>query len=99
MTQLPYFQSLEPSLNLLQTKYRSILNPVLAIPMLDGLQLTDVDLISGVTVIPHRLARKMQGWIITDQNASAVIYRSQPLNDKFLTLTSNAQVRVSLWVY
>jgi len=97
--QLPYIQSIDPVLNLLQTKWRSQLNPILAIPMLDGLQLTDVRLVTGVNVINHKLGRKQIGWIVTDTNANEGVYRTEPLNDVNLTLTATGNVTVSLWVY
>ncbi len=96
---LPYLQSDDQTLNLLQTKWRAELNPLLALPLISGLQLTAVLLSIGSTVINHKLGRTLQGWILTDQNASAKIYRSRPLNDTTLTLTSDAAVTVSIWVY
>jgi hypothetical protein len=83
----------------MQTKWASELNPVLAIPLLHGTQLTEISLINGVTVINHRLQRTQQGWLITDISAAATIYRSQPFNSTSLTLTSSAAVTISLWVY
>lgn len=99
MSQLPLFKSDDQSLSLLQTKWKSVLDPVLAIPILGGVQLKSISLKAGETVINHLLGRMQQGWFLTDQNASASIYRSKPLNDKTLSLTSSAAVIVSLWVY
>lgn len=86
-------------LELMQTKWASILNPFIAIPFLNGQLLTGIVLVNGVTVINHKLSRMQQGYVVTDQNASAAIYRSQPLNSTTLTLTSNASVTVALWVF
>lgn len=83
----------------MQTAYRSAINPVLAVPLLAGVQLDNVALISGVTIIDTLLQRQMQGWLITDINAAATIFRSKPFNNLTLTLTSNAACVVSLWVY
>lgn len=83
----------------MQTKWASELNPVLAIPFLNGIQLSQISLINGSTVINHRLQRMMQGWFITDINAAATIYRSQPFNPTTLTLTSSAAVIINLWVF
>ena len=47
----------------------------------------------------HGLQQTMQGWMITDINAAATVYRSQPLNDKTLTLTSSAACTVDLVVF
>lgn len=87
------------SWNLAQDRWANQLNPMLTLPPNQGFILQDVQLISGVTVVNHLLGRKMQGWMIADQDAAASIYRSAPLNDKTLTLTSNAAVTVALWVF
>jgi len=83
----------------LQNQWKSQLDPILANPILQGLQLKNVNLINGTTVVNHLLGRTQQGWIITDINGSASVYRSQPFNDKTLTLVSDAAVTASLWVY
>lgn len=83
----------------MQTRWASELNPVLDIPFLAGLQLTNISLINGATVINHKLQRQMQGWFITDVSAAATIYRSQPFNQTTLTLTCGAAVVVNLWVF
>jgi hypothetical protein len=67
--------------------------------MSQGVYLEGVNLINGVTQINSKLDRIMQGWMITDINGAATIYRSQPLNSKTLTLTSNAAVTVNLYVF
>ena len=101
--QLPWFSTdtgnLSQTINLLQTQWRKVLNPLLANQWTQGQLLTGVVLINGVTTISHKLGRQMVGWTITDQNALASIYRSQPLNATTLTLTSSAAVTVNLWVF
>lgn len=75
------------------------LNPIVASP-LNGMNILQrVILINGATTINHGLGRMMQGWFITDVNGAATIYRSQDLNSKTLTLTSNATVTVNIGVY
>lgn len=86
-------------LELMQTQWASQINPVLANPMNSANVLTGVILVNGITVINHKLGRKMQGWFVTDINAAAQIYRSAPLNETNLTLTSNAAVTVNLAVF
>jgi len=84
---------------LMETKWKSIIDPFLSNPTNNISILNDVVLINGVTVIDHKLGRNMQGWFLVDINAAATIYRSAPLNDKTLTLTSNAVATVSLGVF
>lgn len=82
-----------------RTKWKSQLDPVLANPLTNPRVLNKIVLTSGVNVINHGLQRDQQGWFITDINASASIYRSQPFNDKTLTLTSSAGATVNIVVY
>jgi hypothetical protein len=96
---LPYIQSDNNTLQLLQTQYRSQLNPVLANPLTNPLILKNVLLANGITVINHKLQRMMQGFIISDIDSPATIYRSAPLNDLTLTLTSNATATVAIVVF
>lgn len=83
----------------MQTQWAQQIDPVLANLMVRGQYLPNVLLINGVTVVNHKLSRKMQGYQICGQNAIADIIFSQPFNDKTLTLTSNAAVTVNLWVF
>ncbi len=96
---LPMFKDDSQNFMLLQNKWSSILNTVLGKPLSSANILTDVQLNTGVNVINHLLGRKMQGWIISDINASAILYRSQPFNDKTLTLTTNSDCVITLVVF
>jgi len=95
MAQLPLRLPIEQ----MQQQWKSQLDPILAIPMLSGLQLKSIALKSGANVINHKLGAVQQGWMITDQDGPATIYRSQPFNNLTLTLTSSAACNVNLWVY
>lgn len=88
-----------PSVDQMQTKWKSEIDPVLINPIVNGLPLAGVFLLNGTTTINHKLGRKMIGWFLTDQNAGTTIFRSAPLNDKTLTLTAGANVTVDLWVF
>lgn len=96
---LKYFYTNNKDLQLLQNAWTAEINPVLAIPQNNGVMLANVELNIGANTINHLLGRQMQGWQVIDQDASASIYRSQPLNSKTLTLTSSAPVTVKLWVF
>ncbi len=86
-------------LDLMQDRWASQLNPLLSNQLTQGLLLKDQFLVNGMTVINHRLGRQMVGWFVTDISGAAAIYRSAPLDDKTLTLTSDAPVLASLWVF
>jgi hypothetical protein len=85
--------------DLMQTKWASILNPIIASPLNNVSILKNIKLNNGATMINHLLGRNPQGWFIVDVDGPATIYRSQPFNDLILTLTSNAQVTVSIGVF
>ncbi len=84
---------------LMQRQWSSQLNPLLAVSLTQGSLLPNIALINGTVTFDHYLGRQMQGWIIVDQNALANIYRSAPLNSQTLTLTSDAIVTISLWIF
>ena len=86
-------------LDLMQTKWASILNPLIKSPLNNVFILENVVLNNGVTTINHLLGRTQQGWFLTDINGAATIYRSQPFNSLTLTLTSNAAVTISIGVF
>jgi hypothetical protein len=88
---LPYDQ--------MTVKWASELDPILRNLLINGQLITNVVIKTGNNVINHKLGRKQIGYIITDQNAQAQMYRSQPLNNLTLTLTSDADVTISLWVF
>jgi hypothetical protein len=85
--------------DLMLTKWASELNPIIAKPIINGLQLEEIKMVSGTNVINHTLDRIQQGWIITDINAASTIFRTQPFNDKTLTLSSANPCTINLWVF
>jgi len=89
-------------LDMMQTSWAQQLNPIIACPLLNGRLMTDIALVNGVTVVNHKLGRKLVGWQLTGINGPAVIYDNQATNqipELTLSLTSNAAVTVSLWVF
>ena len=96
---LPLQQTNILPLSLLQTQWKSQLDPVLANPITNMSILTNVTLNNGVTIINHLLGRTQQGWILVDVQGPAIIYRSAPFNNLTLTLTSGAATTVSIGVF
>lgn len=82
-----------------QTRWASIINPLLINPISNPSILENIALINGVTVINHKLGRTQQGWFLSDIQGAATIYRSAAFNDLTLTLTSNAAVTVNIGVF
>lgn len=85
-------------LDQMAVKWATELDPIIRNQLIRGI-LVPVKLINGVTVINHLLGRKQVGFIITDIDGAAIIYRSKPLNDLTLTITSNAAVNAVFWMF
>lgn len=96
---LPTIKSDDKEFQLMQDKWSSIINPVLANPLTKTNILKDIQLGTGVNVINHLLGRMMQGWYVTDIDASVSIFRSQPFNNSTLTLTSSGACTINLAVF
>lgn len=84
---------------MMQTQWAAVLEPVISSPIALPSLLSGVVLNNGVTVVNHKLGRVPQGWILTDINGSASIFRSAAFNPLTLTLTSNQTVTVGLAVF
>jgi hypothetical protein len=87
------------TLDNMQNRWASIINPLLSNPLNNSSLLKNIELQTGDNVINHLLGRTLQGWIIVDIQGVADIYRSMPLNDQTLTLNSSAAVTISLGVF
>lgn len=86
----------------MQTNWAQQINPVLALPTNKGLLLQSVSLTTGDNVIDHKLGRKLQGWQIVRQRASAALYDKQDANQMpalTLVLNTSANVTVDLFVF
>lgn len=83
----------------MQNQWASVLTPIIKNPIVSGGQLDDIILDTGDNVINHKLGRQPQGWVIVDIDAAAVIYRSAEMTPKTLTLNSDADCTVSIYVY
>ncbi len=88
-----------PSVDLMQTKWKSQIDPLIENPLTNGHLVKSVVLKSGVNTFNHFLGRNMIGWFLTDVNGPAQVFRSAPMNDKTLTLSSNAAATISIWVF
>ncbi len=96
---LPIFKDTNQPFQLMQSQWSSQLNPVLANPMTNLTILKDVSLVAGTNVINHTLGKTQQGWILTDRQGSATIYRNAPFNSKTLSLSVSAPVICSIGVF
>lgn len=99
---LPIFQSDHPVMMLMQTQWATQLDKLLNNPILGGNLIFDVDMAIGTNVINHKLGRKLQGWIVIGQDATASFYDNQATNSMpnlTLNLVSSAVVTINLYVF
>lgn len=99
---LPKFQTDDQALSLLQTNWKTQLDPVISLPLSNSLILENVQLVTGKNIIDHKLGRNLSGWIVTLQNGLSSIYDLQtinPLPDKNLWLQASSGVNVNLLVF
>lgn len=99
---LPIFQTDSKDLLLIQTNWSSQINPVLSLPINQGIILKSIVLTTGENTINHKLGRPLQGWFLVRQRALASIYDKQDTNtypQLSLILQSNANVTVDLFVF
>lgn len=100
--QLPTFNTPDQVLTLVQSRWSSILNPLIARPANNSSILKSIDLKAGTNTINTLLGRKLQGWTIVRQRAAASIYDNQDNNNNpeaTLILISSADVTVDLEVF
>ena len=90
---------LKLTMDLMQTRWKSLLDPILENPINSISIIDNVALVIGNNVINHRLGRKQQGWLILDIDAASTIYRSGDFNDKTLTLNASAAATIKLGVF
>lgn len=86
--------------SLLQNRWKAIIDPVLVLPMLNGVAINGISLTASTPLaIPTTLNRMQQGWFIIDNNANANVWRTAAFNDLTLTLEASANTTISIWVF
>lgn len=91
-TNLPFAQMI--------TRWASILNPFISIPILNGIQIDDIVMTANTPItINHKLGRLPQGWFVVDNSANAGIWRTQVFNTSTISLEATANTTISIWIY
>lgn len=72
--------------DLMQTRWKSILDPILENPLNDIFILDKVVLKPGKNQVQHKLQRKQQGWVVLDIKSAATIYNNSEFTDSTLEL-------------
>lgn len=93
--------NLSPKLpwSLANPKWAATLNPLLALPILNGNMVSAVLVANTPQAINTKIGRMQQGWFLTDNSADAVVWRTQPFNSTTLTLEASANTTVNVWVF
>lgn len=89
-------------LNMIQDNVSNVVDPIAGNPLVNGIILSKVALVSGANQIPHKLQRRLLGWFIVRQRSAATIYDTQDSNltpSIYLNLTASANVTVDLYVF
>jgi hypothetical protein len=83
MSRVNFTQIWSPSeeVTRLQSHIRTTLNPLLELPISDGVLQTDLSIATTDTLIDHKLGRQYEGFIITRLKSNSVIYESSSTND------------------
>ena len=100
MSQLPLQQTNIKDLSLLQTKWKSTLDPLLANPSNNSSIVSNIVLVANVPkTINHYLGQQMTGWKVIDINANANVWRTQPMNNTTITLQASANCVINIEVF
>jgi hypothetical protein len=91
-------QTADRELNRIQEQIIAAVNPLVKSTVLNYVELKDIALTSTTVDIEHTLGRQPLGWIITDNQADARVWRAA-WSDRFLSLTASGNTTISLLVY
>lgn len=89
-------------LETIQSNASATFDSITSNPLLNGIILKDIALISGDTTINHKLNKNLSGWMIIGQTAAADIFDKQSSNNlknRTLVLNSSAICTVSIYVF
>lgn len=90
---------LERDLTMVQTSIADTLDKVTNVQLIDGNILSNLVLPSlSRRSFQHKLGRKIIGWILIDNIANSNIWKISSDNN-FITLESNSDTIVSIWVF
>ncbi len=87
---------------LASSQWPSVLNPLLANPLIHGHFINNIRMTTGVNVINHGMGVRLQGYVVTLNSAAVTFYDSQATNQMpHLTLILNASGNstISLYVF
>jgi hypothetical protein len=87
--------------NRLQSNVAEILDALTSSEFVNGTFIKKTILTTD-TVIEHKLQREYEGWVVTDIDGSAIIYRSSTTNNfkqRQLILKASVQVNATIYIF
>jgi hypothetical protein len=87
----------DQTLNRVQDMIAQMVSSLISDPLLSR-QIISVSLASGSNVVSHNLKRQPKGWLISDRNSAATIYRTA-WDSASITLQLSAPLAGTLEVY
>lgn len=95
---LPRIRTTNSELNRIQENVATGLNFIQLSPLTGSIsRIENIVLETGIPQdVAHKLGRQPQGWIITDANGPASVFRSGPMNTLTVTLEASANVTISV---
>ena len=86
----------------LQSHIKTALNPLLELPIQDGILIKDLSIETTDTRVNHGLGRQFEGFILTKLNANAVVYESttaNPSKDRYILLKAGSAVTADIYFF
>jgi len=86
----------------LQSHIKTTLNPLLELPISDGVLIKNLSIATSDTIVEHKLAREYEGFIITRLKSNSVIYESDTANtfkDRKIILKASATATADIYFY
>ena len=96
-------QTKNEELNRVQGNVEVSLNPIIDVPILNGVLVSNVGILSGSdTYISHKLGRRYRGFLEAGKTAEAIIWESGTANnnkERVAILRANVAISASFWFF
>lgn len=86
----------------LQSHLKTVLNPLLELPISDGVLIKDLTINTADTLIEHKLGRRPEGFLITRLKSNSVIYESATANNeatRLIILIASATATADIYFF
>ena len=86
----------------LQSHIKTALNPLLELPISDGVMIKDLTIETTDTLVNHKLGRAYEGFIITRLKTNAVIFESSSTNHtpgRIIIMKASTQATADIYFF